>query len=378
MCIAILNTYSALSRETLSNCWENNFDGAGLLWVNSAGALETFKELNSFKVFFKKYSAVRKETSGPVVLHFRIGTHGNHAEYNLHPFLISPEIGFVHNGVFRLPEIEKKYSDTWHFNSLILQTMKAPARLFKSGTNEFHLINHFCGNSSKLIFLNRKGQFQIFNETAGHWDKSGNWYSNHSYKVSKYIDFGGRKVAKDSKKPAYYGGARESEFDWENEYSRSYYSPYAKSWKSNHAPAPAPAPAKKGSYSDMIEAAENWAKNPDDSRTEIVLPGNPAPLETPAENPLPRPINSSLITEKNEIKALKEIADKFEMKLESPDFQHLISAGIEYHGANSYQNLFELLNWYFLEGVSWHGIKQGIIDFDKYDRKKPAAPACPF
>lgn len=369
MCIAILNTYSAISRETLSTCWENNFDGAGLLWVNESGNLETFKELNSFKVFFKKYSAVRKSTRGPIVLHFRIGTHGNHAEYNLHPFLISPEIGFVHNGVFRLPEIEKKYSDTWHFNSLILQTMKAPARLFKLGSNESHLINHFVGSSSKLIFLNRKGDFRIFNESAGHWDKSGNWYSNNSYKASRYIDFGGKKVAKkDAGKytaPAYSGRAYSADFWDEKEYG---YSGYSRGWNNSapaapaakvQAPAPAPekAPSKYGSYSDMIEAAEQWAKNPNDSRTEIILPGTPAP----AESGKPRVRISS---GSGEYQALESLARDFGFSMSDSAFPGFISAALEKYGCTSYSELSEHAQYLANESGGYHVLKRQVTEPD--------------
>lgn len=371
MCIAILNTYSTLSRESLKNCWENNFDGAGLLWVNSAGNLETFKELNSFKVFFKKYSEIRANHRGPVVLHFRIGTHGNHAEYNLHPFLISPEIGFVHNGVFRLPEIEKKYSDTWHFNSLILQTMKSPARLFKLGSNESHLINHFVGGSSKLIFLNRKEDWRIFNEAAGHWDKFGNWYSNHSYKASKYIDFGGKKVAKSGpgkyQAPRHYYGPE----SWEKEYSREYLSPYAESWKSN-VPAPAPAQNKYGAYSEMIDAAEKWAKNPKDSRTEIILPGNPAPAPgipapAPAKSEKPR---IRLSTKSDEYGALETISATFGISMNDKGFSSFISALLNHYGVSSYSDAVEYMWGDELIGhaESIQAVKSKLLNSDEYKR----------
>lgn len=346
MCIAILNTYSALSRETLSTCWENNYDGAGLLWVNESGALETFKELNSFKVFFKKYSAVRKSTRGPVVLHFRIGTHGNHAEYNLHPFLISPEIGFVHNGVFRLPEIEKKYSDTWHFNALILQTMKAPARLFKLGSNESHLINHFVGSSSKLIFLNRKGDFRIFNESAGHWDKSGNWYSNNSYKASKFYDFGGKKVAKkDAGKigaPGY--SSRPYSGNWWDEKEYSGYSGYSRGWNNYAAPAakvPAPAPAK-------IEKPAAPA---------AAIPAAPAP----AESGKPRVRISS---GSGEYQALESLARDFGFSMSDSAFPGFISAALEKYGCTSYSELSEHAQYLANESGGYHVLKRQVTEPD--------------
>lgn len=211
MCIAIFNKQNLLSFDIVRNSWENNNDGAGLLWIEN-GALAVFKEANSMKRFYKKYKAIRAENTLPILLHFRIGTHGNFADYNLHPFLVNSQIGFVHNGVIRISEIDARYSDTNHFNRLVLQTLKNPARIFKDGTNEAALVSHFCSTNSKLIFLNAAGQHRIFNESAGHYDKAGNWFSNRTYEACSYRDFGGKKVAKASQ-PAgrtyggsYYGG----------------------------------------------------------------------------------------------------------------------------------------------------------------------------
>jgi predicted glutamine amidotransferase len=195
MCIAIFNKSVLLSYDTIKNSFENNNDGAGLLWIEN-GALQVFKEATSLKRFWKKYKAIRESNALPMLLHFRIGTHGNFADYNLHPFLVNSQIGFVHNGVIRITETDARYSDTNHFNRLVLQTMKTPARIFKDGTNEAALVSHFCSTNSKLIFLNASGAFRIFNEAAGHWDKSGNWFSNNTYKACAYRDFGGTKVSK--------------------------------------------------------------------------------------------------------------------------------------------------------------------------------------
>jgi predicted glutamine amidotransferase len=205
MCIAILNKSSLLPFDYIRNSWDNNNDGAGVLYINAAGVLTIIKESNSVKKFYAAYKAARAESKQPILLHFRIGTHGNFADYNLHPFLTTPEIGFIHNGVIQIPEIDSRYSDTWHFNSLVLQQMKNPAALFKSGSKQAALVNHFCGTRSKLVFLNSKGEFRIFNEAAGHWDKLGNWFSNGTYKKSDWINAGGKWIKKGEKAAAGFG-----------------------------------------------------------------------------------------------------------------------------------------------------------------------------
>lgn len=249
MCIAIFNKQNLLSFDTIRNSWENNNDGAGLLWIEN-GALQVFKEPNSMKRFYKKYKSIRAENALPILLHFRIGTHGNFADYNLHPFLVNSQIGFVHNGVIRITEIDARYSDTNHFNRLVLQTMKTPARIFKDGSNEAALVSHFCSTNSKLIFLNAAGQHRIFNESAGHWDKFGNWFSNRTYEACSYRDFGGKKVAKAST-PAgrTYGGY----------YGGGYYDNWLTGGKEVSKPASASTPAKPAGkvspIADLIEAA---------------------------------------------------------------------------------------------------------------------------
>jgi predicted glutamine amidotransferase len=238
MCIAIFNKSTLLSFDTIRNSFDNNNDGAGLLYIDG-GRLQVVKETASAKAFYKKYKAIREKNTLPILLHFRIGTHGHFADYNLHPFLVNSQIGFVHNGVIRIAEIDARYSDTNHFNRLVLQTMKRPARIFKDGTNEAALVSHFCSTNSKLIFLNAAGEFRIFNEAAGHWDKFGNWYSNNTYKPSAYRDFGGKKVAKASAGACDFSGGR----GW-SDYGRggNYYGDWL-GGKSASQPA-TPAPAK--------------------------------------------------------------------------------------------------------------------------------------
>jgi predicted glutamine amidotransferase len=216
MCIAIFNKSSVLSYDTIRNSFENNNDGAGLLYIEN-GALQVFKESTSLKRFWKKYKAIRENNALPMLLHFRIGTHGNFADYNLHPFLVNSQIGFVHNGVIRITETDARYSDTNHFNRLVLQTMKTPARIFKDGTSEAALVSHFCAHNSKLIFLNAAGDYRIFNEAQGHWDKVGNWYSNNTYTACNYRDFGGQRVVSKSvgRSYSYYTGGGYN--DWLND-----------------------------------------------------------------------------------------------------------------------------------------------------------------
>lgn len=196
MCIAILNTKGVtLKRELLNNCWKNNGDGAGILYAKD-GQMQVFKEMKSFDNFYDEYLRVRKEVSKQnIVLHFRISTHGKVNETNCHPFLVSDQLGFVHNGMIYDVPTSVDYSDTYMFNEEVLKNLKDD---FEYNETILDMLESFIGMGSKLVFLNSYDDFAIVNEKAGHWNM-GCWFSNNSYKqVNDWVDYGGKKVKKSS------------------------------------------------------------------------------------------------------------------------------------------------------------------------------------
>ena len=218
MCIAILNKKEAtLKRELLKNCWDNNGDGAGLLYIDNKKQMKTFKELKSFEVFYQEYSRVKKSYGKRnIVLHFRISTHGKIDETNCHPFLVNDNLGFVHNGMIYDVPTSKDYSDTYMFNEVVLKNFTEG---FEYNEIILDMLEGFIGGS-KLVFLNTNNEYAIVNEKAGHW-ANGCWFSNGSYKyVSNYVDYGGTKV---------YRGSLGSSVGYTpgNVYGQSYGSSYA-------------------------------------------------------------------------------------------------------------------------------------------------------
>jgi len=194
MCIAILNPNNViLEKETLKNCWENNGDGAGLLWVDN-GKLKSYKAMVDFEKLYNKYLEIRKSRytkESQVVIHFRISTHGKINRTNCHPFIVNNEIGFVHNGIINKVERSIDFSDTYMFNEVVLKCL--PEDFYKQQV--YHdLLESYIGGS-KLLFLNTKNDAYIINESMGVWDM-GCWFSNTTYKYSKYVDMGGVKVLK--------------------------------------------------------------------------------------------------------------------------------------------------------------------------------------
>jgi len=192
MCIAILNIKGQLKDEYIRNSWNNNDQGAGLLY-NYKGILTTFKTYN-YKEFLKKYKELRKNKEiQNIVLHFRIATSGHEKYTNLHPFLVNDKLGFVHNGIISGLG-NNQHSDTYQFNDILKKLPKD----FLNNESIKYFISDFI-NSSKLIFLDNKDNYTIINEGLGHWD-NGQWYSNDSYKCNlDYVYYGNEKKTKGKK-----------------------------------------------------------------------------------------------------------------------------------------------------------------------------------
>jgi hypothetical protein len=227
MCIAILNpTKVTLKKNVLKTCWDNNKDGAGMLYLQN-GVLTTYKEMDNFDAFYDHYDWVRKKhKDSQIVLHFRISTHGKVDLENCHPFMVNEDWGFVHNGIISNAEKHVDYSDTNMFNRNVLR------KLPKDWIHNDLMYELVCGyiGSSKLLFLNKDNEAYIINEGWGVWDL-GCWFSNKTYKQSNYYDFGGKSMLKHTPTTTTNAvstkedwgkwddyGIQEWESDWEKEY----------------------------------------------------------------------------------------------------------------------------------------------------------------
>jgi hypothetical protein len=195
MCIAILNAGKRIQKDKLSNCWKNNDDGAGILYV-ADGALvsEKFPNISrldsnkNFEGFYARYVDINNKYGDlPMLLHFRIATHGLTPEY-LHPFFVSESVGFVHNGIIAGLGTKDK-SDTSDFADLLSNIIIPSAATLDNPFIE-ESIYRFIEDTSKLIFLDKDGEYRIFNEEVGNWVGE-NWFSNlsHTNKPIKY-DYG--------------------------------------------------------------------------------------------------------------------------------------------------------------------------------------------
>ena len=192
MCIAILNeANNVIDFNTLQTCWNNNRDGAGMLYIQ-VGKLKVYKQMDSFNKFYDAYLKARNnDLTKKIVLHFRISTHGKVNKTNCHPFLVNNDLGFVHNGIISGLPYSADYSDTYMFNKEVLKRLPSD---FISYNGIKLLLKEFI-DYSKLIFLDSNNNYNIINEEKGVWD-NGNWYSNTTYKYNDYYDVGGKSVKK--------------------------------------------------------------------------------------------------------------------------------------------------------------------------------------
>lgn len=194
MCTAILNPHNTLPKSVFKNVLDNNPDGIGIGFSKN-GKLEIHKDLSNVERIYSIYCKFRETHNTPVMIHARIGTAGSKDTSNIHPYQVSKELLFMHNGIVDIDQINLSKSDTWHVAKAIAR-FKNPLSVLDESTHEYNLINSVCGSYNKFIFLSVDNEYTIMNESAGHYDEDGNWFSNYNYKPSTYYDVGGKKVSK--------------------------------------------------------------------------------------------------------------------------------------------------------------------------------------
>jgi predicted glutamine amidotransferase len=187
MCIAIVQLEGrVLSKERLKICYEANDDGCGMAWVHNE-KVAIFKTLD-FDTFYKEYKRqTRKHPESKFLIHFRIKTQGKINVDNCHPFRIDEQTAFIHNGTIpKMPKCDSR-SDTSYFNEQILSNLPE-GWIYNSAIHA--LLEQFIG-WSKIAVLNHLNEVLILNESSGHWDDDGNWYSNKSYEEKPVTSYKG-------------------------------------------------------------------------------------------------------------------------------------------------------------------------------------------
>lgn len=195
MCIAIVNQPNYfIPKQQLKNAWDNNNHGAGIAYVDN-GKVMAYHEPYNFEDFFEEYEFIRELTDAPMLIHFRIATHGKGIDM-LHPHSVTEgRVSLIHNGVI-----------SGLGDSIVSDTREFAEILGKFYPDNVDFIDHvgieamalaLLGKTNKVALLDWRGEVRILNGHLGHYDDYGNWFSNSSYKqLNSYVWAGSKKVYK--------------------------------------------------------------------------------------------------------------------------------------------------------------------------------------
>ena len=201
MCIIIAKNKGIKmpTKEIISNCFHNNPDGAGIM-LACDGIVYGFKGLMTLDDFNATLKRLKKRFGSldelPVVMHFRISTHGSISASNTHPFPVTDKynimrtrewkakLGMAHNGIITScgfhPDV-KKYdvSDTMVFISKVVHPITSKLNIMQ----DKKLLNMLqLAADSKLAFIDHKGNLEVLGNFTM---DAGIYYSNDTYKAVK-------------------------------------------------------------------------------------------------------------------------------------------------------------------------------------------------
>ncbi len=181
MCLIIVQMgQQPIDYEDLELMRASNPHGIGVMFSYKK-RLVVQKYLNDFSKFYKNYLKIRHTSGTPIVLHFRMATHGNNGIENTHPFFVNPNLAFCHNGIIASMPRDNTKSDTRLFNEIILQKLP-PNFCFQEGILKSL---ELAIRTDKIVFLDNLGRIVFLNERLGHWEND-IWYSNSFWKLERF------------------------------------------------------------------------------------------------------------------------------------------------------------------------------------------------
>ena len=177
MCLIVFapNIRNAVIRKpVLERGFEGNPHGCGISYIEN-GAVKIDKGFFTFEKFYDAYSAIRQRiTSGPILIHFRFATCGDHNKTNSQPIAVRDDLVMAHNGVFsELSFPELNISDS----VLLARNLNKMGMPFPISNPYRLILNALCAGYSKLVFFDKNGKWDIICSELGSWRK-GVWYSD--------------------------------------------------------------------------------------------------------------------------------------------------------------------------------------------------------
>lgn len=202
MCIIIAKRQGVEipTKETLKECFTNNPDGSGIMFAYNSKVyihkgMMTFNELDNYLEKLKKLFKDETLKNIPMVLHFRIKTHGLATPGNTHPFPITDkdenltaldiacDAGVAHNGIISAyADHKNNLSDTQLFTRDCLSILKKYDNKFYKNDKINKVIETILG-TSKLALLTPEHDLITYGKFI---EDNGVLYSNDTYKRPKY------------------------------------------------------------------------------------------------------------------------------------------------------------------------------------------------
>jgi glutamine amidotransferase len=191
MCLLVVASPNSTPKKKDLECAScNNPHGFGFAVITPNGIV-TGRGMSAKKII-KQFLAVRKEfPSSYAMFHARYATHGVKNEDNCHPFKVpsNPDTYLAHNGILDIAiKAGDKRSDTRIFAEDTLPSMGGVTAL--DDDHVWKMVGNWSVGSKIVIFTldpAAKEQCYIINESAGHWDNEGMWWSNNGYKPSTWV-----------------------------------------------------------------------------------------------------------------------------------------------------------------------------------------------
>lgn len=177
--------------KTIRTMWENNSDGAGIMYADGGKVRieKGFMQLSQLESALERLGKRLDLTATPVVLHFRIRTHGGTVAECTHPFPITDSIGALkklacrtdlgvaHNGVIHSVDPRPGISDTMEYIATQLAPLKRALPRFYLNKHAMKLVQNAIG--SRMVFLTKDGTLHTVGDFV---EDGGILYSNTSYK----------------------------------------------------------------------------------------------------------------------------------------------------------------------------------------------------
>lgn len=187
------------SQQYIRNMFGYNDDGAGLMYAKD-GKVYIEKGFMDEDLFLERLEELERSynmTELPLVMHFRITTHGGTRPENCHPFPVTDSIGMLkklrcktnlavaHNGIINVNPRSKDISDTMEYIAGQLAPLRRAVPEFYKNKDLLEMVSNAI--DSKMVILNGKGEMVFI----GNFENDGGVkYSNHSYMYdSSYRSF---------------------------------------------------------------------------------------------------------------------------------------------------------------------------------------------